>query len=125
MHFNRMKDHGTLVIIYNLWEDDQGLLELDFDTYQHMVAVVAMGFVKDAKSHINVQGFNVYHKNRLIKGNGVVENQSSPLNGLKLQIAAEKIEGLNKERETLIDIFSEERARRDFEEANIRKKLKA
>ncbi|KAK3018007.1 hypothetical protein RJ639_004383, partial [Escallonia herrerae] len=153
--FNRMKDHGTLVVIYNLWEDDQGLLELDFDTDQHdiqirgvnrddkniqmaqqypnsrhyltyrhslrsyasilylrippgfrvilrgkdvehhnivndmmmtqqvtyrpnsaaegmskdvnMVAVVTMGFVKDAKSHIDVQGFNVYHKNRLIK----------------------------------------------------------
>lgn len=26
-----MEDHGTRVIIYNLWEDDQGLLELDFD----------------------------------------------------------------------------------------------
>lgn len=26
-----------------------------------------IGFVKDAKSHIDVQGFNVYHKNRLIK----------------------------------------------------------
>jgi len=28
---------------------------------------VTMGFVKDAKYHIDVQGFNVYHKNRLIK----------------------------------------------------------
>ena len=28
---------------------------------------VTLGFVKDAKSHIDVQGFNVYHKNRLIK----------------------------------------------------------
>lgn len=153
--FNQMKDHGTRIIIYNLWEDDQGLLELDFDsekhdiqirgvnrddkniqmaqqypnsrhflTYRHslrsyasilylrippgfriilrgkdvvhhnivndmmmtqevtyrphpgadgipkdlnMVAVVTMGFVKDAKFHIDVQGFNVYHKNRLIK----------------------------------------------------------
>lgn len=32
-----------------------------------MLAVVTMGFVKDAKDHIDVQGFNVYHKNRLIK----------------------------------------------------------
>lgn len=32
-----------------------------------MVAVVTIGFVKDAESHIDVQGFNVYHKNRLIK----------------------------------------------------------
>jgi hypothetical protein len=30
-------------------------------------AVVTIGFVKDAKEHIDVQGFNVYHKNRLIK----------------------------------------------------------
>lgn len=32
-----------------------------------MVAVVTVGFVKDAKHHVDVQGFNVYHKNRLIK----------------------------------------------------------
>ncbi|GMY26593.1 protein MICRORCHIDIA 7-like [Fagus crenata] len=153
--FNFLKDHGTRIIIYNLWEDDEGLLELDFDTdphdiqlrgvnrdekniqmskqfpnsrhyltYRHslrsyasilylrlphnyriilrgedvqhhsivndmmlakemtyrpvpiqdgmpkdsnMVAGVTIGFVKDAKAHIDVQGFNVYHKNRLIK----------------------------------------------------------
>ena len=34
---------------------------------QQMTAVVTIGFVKDAKHHIDVQGFNVYHKNRLIK----------------------------------------------------------
>ncbi|KAJ0760039.1 putative histidine kinase/HSP90-like ATPase superfamily, morc, S5 domain 2 [Helianthus annuus] len=182
--FGHMKDQGTLIIIYNLWEDDQGNLELDFDadkhvclcyhrsyvtplwsyfpslidikicilqdiqirgvnrdekniemaeqhpnsrhylTYRHslrsyasilylrvphnfrmilrgkdvehhnivndmmmtnvikyrpqpgveglpkdsnIVAVVTVGFVKDAAAHIDVQGFNVYHKNRLIK----------------------------------------------------------
>nr|XP_043640154.1 protein MICRORCHIDIA 7-like [Erigeron canadensis] len=153
--FDFMKDQGTRLIIYNLWEDDQGQLELDFDTaeddvqirgvnrdekniqmasaypnskafltYRHslrtyssilylrippgfrmilrgkdvqhhnivndmmmttevtyrpqpgadglskdsnIVAVVTMGFVKDAKAHIDVQGYNVYHKNRLIK----------------------------------------------------------
>ncbi|KAL9231583.1 hypothetical protein vseg_006794 [Gypsophila vaccaria] len=153
--FNLMKGHGTRIIIYNLWEDDQGQLELDFDsdrhdiqlrgvnrdeksiqmakeypnsrhflTYKHslrsyvsilylrlpfnfriilrgkdvehhnvvndmmmaeeviyrpqptadgaprdnnMVATVTVGFVKDATAHIDVQGFNVYHKNRLIK----------------------------------------------------------
>ncbi|KAK4436834.1 protein MICRORCHIDIA 4 [Sesamum alatum] len=153
--FNEMQDQGTRIIVYNLWEDDQGMLELDFDTdphdiqirgvnrdekcidmakkypnskhfltYRHslrsyaailylrippnfriilrgedvehhnivndmmmsqeityrpqpgvdgipkdsnMVAVVTVGFVKDAKAHIDVQGFNVYHKNRLIK----------------------------------------------------------
>ncbi|CAI8619335.1 unnamed protein product [Vicia faba] len=154
--FNLLKDQGTRVIIYNLWEDDQGQLELDFEddphdiqikgvnrdeknikmakdfpnsthflTYRHslrsyasilylrfpqgfriilrgkdvlhhnivndmmfsqevtyrpqsgvadgilkdsnMVAIVTIGFVKDAKHHIDVSGFNVYHKNRLIK----------------------------------------------------------
>lgn len=32
-----------------------------------MAVDVTIGFVKDAKHHIDVQGFNVYHKNRLIK----------------------------------------------------------
>lgn len=32
-----------------------------------MSAIVIIGFVKDAKHHVDVQGFNVYHKNRLIK----------------------------------------------------------
>ncbi|KAL5543842.1 hypothetical protein UlMin_007626 [Ulmus minor] len=153
--FSTINEHGTRIIIYNLWEDDQGHLELDFDadphdiqirgvnrdekniqmakqypnsrhflTYRHslrsyasilylrlppgfriilrgkdvdhhsivndmmksekvtyrpqpgvdgvpkdinMVAEVTIGFVKDARFHIDVQGFNVYHKNRLIK----------------------------------------------------------
>ncbi|XP_061346857.1 protein MICRORCHIDIA 4-like [Gastrolobium bilobum] len=153
--FNLMKGHGTRIIIYNLWEDDQGQLELDFDadardiqirgvdrdekkrqmaeqfpnsrhflTYRHslrsyasilylrfppgfriilrgedvlhhdivndmmmsqevkykpqsgadgipkdsnMVALVTIGFVKDAIHNVDVSGFNVYHKNRLIK----------------------------------------------------------
>ncbi|KAL0004645.1 hypothetical protein SO802_012206 [Lithocarpus litseifolius] len=155
--FDSLKDHGTRIIIYNLWEDDEGQLELDLDTdphdiqlrgvnrdekniqmseqypnsrhfltYRHSlrsyasilylklppnfkiilrgkdvqhhnivndmmlaeevtykpvavnlpegipkdsnkVAVVTIGFVKDARAHIDVQGFNVYHKNRLIK----------------------------------------------------------
>jgi hypothetical protein len=32
-----------------------------------MAALGTIGFVKDAKSHIDIQGFNIYHKNRLIK----------------------------------------------------------
>lgn len=32
-----------------------------------MSATVTLGFVKDAHHHIDIQGFNVYHKNRLIK----------------------------------------------------------
>lgn len=31
-----MKDQGTRIIIYNLWEDGQGLLELDFDSDIHV-----------------------------------------------------------------------------------------
>ncbi|KAK9090062.1 hypothetical protein Sjap_023239 [Stephania japonica] len=125
--FNQMKHQGTRVIIYNLWEDEQGNPELDFDmdlhdiqirgvnrdekkiemaekfpnsrhflTYRHSLKSYASilylrlpaGFriilrgkniehhnivedmmlaQEDAKDHIDVQGFNVYHKNRLIK----------------------------------------------------------
>eukprot|EP00258_Populus_trichocarpa_P036150 XP_024452169.1 protein MICRORCHIDIA 7 [Populus trichocarpa] len=153
--FNFLKDQGTRIIIYNLWEEEDGHLELDFYTdahdiqirgdhrdvnnvvkaakypnsrhfltYQHslrsyasilylelppsfriilrgkevehhdlvkdmmleqdisykpvnvleivqenknMAATGKIGFVKDAGNHIDVQGFNVYHKNRLIK----------------------------------------------------------
>ncbi|KAJ4843084.1 hypothetical protein Tsubulata_019143, partial [Turnera subulata] len=133
-----MSNHGTRVIIYNLWEDDQGLLDFDSDPHdiqlrgvnqqlndyyaihvfcqsyaailylrlpagfriilrgldvEHhnivddmmlseklryrpqgadgvakddMAVAVTVGFVKDAE-HIDLQGFNVYHKNRLIK----------------------------------------------------------
>lgn len=32
LQFNSLKDQGTRIVIYNLWEDDQGDLELDFDT---------------------------------------------------------------------------------------------
>lgn len=31
-----MSDQGTRIVIYNLWEDDQGVLELDFDTDEHV-----------------------------------------------------------------------------------------
>ncbi|XP_076946385.1 protein MICRORCHIDIA 7-like [Bidens hawaiensis] len=153
--FEFLKDQGTRIVIYSLWEDEEGQLELDFDTnkddiqirgvnrdpkkiemakdypnstffltYRHslrsyaailylnlpngfriilrgkdvnhhniiddmmltqkvmykptadgttkkdqnqMSTEVTLGFVKDAKDHIDVQGFNVYHKNRLIK----------------------------------------------------------
>ncbi|WZZ91426.1 hypothetical protein YC2023_120005 [Brassica napus] len=34
---------------------------------EEMVADLKLGFVKDAHHHIDIQGFNVYHKNRLIK----------------------------------------------------------
>ncbi|CAH8388964.1 unnamed protein product [Eruca vesicaria subsp. sativa] len=152
--FDLLEEQGTRIVIYNLWDDDEGKLELDFDTdahdiqlrgvnrdekkiemakaypnsrhfltYRHslrsyasilylrlppnfriilrgkevehhslledmmmtedityrpvaspelsldedMVAALKIGFVKDAHHHIDIQGFNVYHKNRLIK----------------------------------------------------------
>ncbi|GAA0152285.1 hypothetical protein LIER_10800 [Lithospermum erythrorhizon] len=153
--FDFLEAQGTRIIIYNLWEDDTRMQELDFDadltdiqikgvnrdpkkitmaetyqnsrhflTYRHSLrsyasilylriptnfriilrkqdvvhhsivndmmyceeityrpapvqdepqkdrnifANVTVGFVKDAKYHIDIQGFNVYHKNRLIK----------------------------------------------------------
>ncbi|XP_010453370.2 PREDICTED: protein MICRORCHIDIA 5-like [Camelina sativa] len=153
--FDHLEEQGTRIVIYNLWEDDEGKLELDFDTdphdiqlrgvnrdekniemakanpnsrhflsYRHslrsyasilylerpsnfriilrgkdvqhhsilddmmmmeektykpmrspewssdqaeMCATIKLGFVKDARHHIDIQGFNVYHKNRLIK----------------------------------------------------------
>ncbi|KAF9605206.1 hypothetical protein IFM89_014319 [Coptis chinensis] len=172
--FDLMENHGTRIILYNLWDDDQGELELDFGTdlhdiqirganrdeskiemakefpnskhfftYQHSLRIytsilylrlppefriilrgrqvqhhkivndmmlvekrcyrpvsadgvpsnvsadVTIGFVKDAKYHIDVQGFSVYHKNRLIKpfwrvwnaagsnGRGIIESSVS------------------------------------------------
>ena len=36
-----MKDRGTRIIIYNLWEDDHGLLELDFDADPHVCVFVS------------------------------------------------------------------------------------
>ncbi|XP_026441892.1 protein MICRORCHIDIA 4-like [Papaver somniferum] len=151
--FNFIKDQGTRIIIYNLWEDEEGDLELDFEsdihdiqirganrdemkiqmakdypkseqflTYTHSLrsyssilylkpppgfriilrgqdvvhynivsnmyklenirykpagldsakvnakrVIGKMGFHKDAKAHLDIQGFNAYHRNRLIK----------------------------------------------------------
>ena len=35
-----MKDHGTRIVLYNLWEDDQGHLELDFDTDPYVSTIL-------------------------------------------------------------------------------------
>ncbi|XP_051116073.1 protein MICRORCHIDIA 7 isoform X2 [Andrographis paniculata] len=43
------------------------LFLFDFLASTQMSATGVIGFIKDAKHHIDVQGFNVYHKNRLIK----------------------------------------------------------
>ncbi|KAH9662953.1 protein MICRORCHIDIA 2 [Citrus sinensis] len=131
--FEDIGPHGTKVIIYNLWMNDEGVYELSFDddeeayasmlylgkfdnfkiilrgkpiqqfhiadelkfpkviSYRPQVsaplkdatAETTIGFIKEAPA-LSVSGFNVYHKNRLIrpfwkvtgdgslKGNGVV-----------------------------------------------------
>ncbi|MCL7041708.1 hypothetical protein MKW94_018561 [Papaver nudicaule] len=145
--FNYVKDQGTRIVIYNLWEEEEGALELDFDSDKHDIQIRGvnrddakiqmakdypkskqcltfthslrsyasilylkpptgfriilrgqdvvhhnmvnnmfmiedfkykpsglgdiakgkMGFHMDAKAHLDIQGFNVYHRNRLIK----------------------------------------------------------
>uniref|UniRef100_A0A0E0CK98 Morc S5 domain-containing protein n=1 Tax=Oryza meridionalis TaxID=40149 RepID=A0A0E0CK98_9ORYZ len=239
--FSSIKEQGTRIIIYNLWENEQGELELDFDTdvnsyasilylrvpsvfqmilrgkeIEHhniigdmmmknhviykpvmtdgfprdidMMTDVTIGFVKDAKHHIPIQGFNVYHKNRLIKpfwrvwalpgiqGRGVIgvlevnfvepahdkqdfertnsfarlearlnlmqkkycimkmeESLSRELHIERdknkslierLENVQKQLETANKEQEALVDIFTEERTRRDQEVENLRTKLK-
>lgn len=37
-----MKGHGTKIIIYNLWEDDEGMLELDFDTDPYVCVFITV-----------------------------------------------------------------------------------
>ncbi|KAK9108937.1 hypothetical protein Sjap_016997 [Stephania japonica] len=131
--FDDIGCHGTKIIIYNLWLNDEGLVELDFDSDEEAYASIlylrkftdfqiilrgvpvqqyhiadelkfskviiykphvgsiskevsaetTIGFLKEAPL-IGVSGFNVYHKNRLIRpfwkltndgssrGNGVV-----------------------------------------------------
>lgn len=36
LQFNFMKGQGTCIVIYNLWEDDEGKLEMDFDSDPHV-----------------------------------------------------------------------------------------
>jgi hypothetical protein len=37
VQFAGMKQQGTgIIVLYNLWEDDQGQLELDFDADQYV-----------------------------------------------------------------------------------------
>ncbi|KAG0485717.1 hypothetical protein HPP92_009796 [Vanilla planifolia] len=49
--FSSMSDHGTRILIYNLWEDDQGKLELDFDADKFDIQI--SGFNGDEKKDTN------------------------------------------------------------------------
>nr|GEZ18115.1 hypothetical protein [Tanacetum cinerariifolium] len=37
--FGHLEDQGTRIIIYNIWEDEEGQLELDFDTDMHDIQI--------------------------------------------------------------------------------------
>ncbi|KAL2936131.1 Protein MICRORCHIDIA 6 [Bienertia sinuspersici] len=95
--FDNVGDHGTKIIIYNLWFADDGALELDFNcdlediclrgsdstrrsskklTSEEHIGIryrfslrndiiTTIGFLKEAPD-VNIHGFNIYHKNRLI-----------------------------------------------------------
>ncbi|KAL6326206.1 hypothetical protein AAG906_001601 [Vitis piasezkii] len=47
-NFNFLKENGMRIIIYNLWEDDSGQLELDFDTDQQDIHI--RGVNRDEKN---------------------------------------------------------------------------
>ncbi|KAK1281453.1 hypothetical protein QJS04_geneDACA002782 [Acorus gramineus] len=64
--FDDIGCHGTKVIIYNLWHNDDGDMELDFDSdIEAPSLITTIGFLNEAPE-VNIHGFNVYHKNRLI-----------------------------------------------------------
>ncbi|KVH98126.1 hypothetical protein Ccrd_023660 [Cynara cardunculus var. scolymus] len=64
LHFDHMKDHGTRIIIYNLWEDDQGQLELDFDADKHDIQIRGVNrdenSIKMAQQYPNSRHFLTY-----------------------------------------------------------------
>jgi hypothetical protein len=45
VQFAGMKQHGTRIVLYNLWEDDQGQLELDFDADPYVCELVIDQFI--------------------------------------------------------------------------------
>ncbi|KAI7755086.1 hypothetical protein M8C21_026758 [Ambrosia artemisiifolia] len=57
--FDHMKGQGTRIIIYNLWEDDQGQLELDFDADEEDIQI--RGVNRDER---NIQMANKYPNSR-------------------------------------------------------------
>ncbi|XP_020550497.1 protein MICRORCHIDIA 2-like isoform X2 [Sesamum indicum] len=102
LQFDDIGPHGTKIIIFNLWMNDEGVYELNFDdddedirlrdevnhgnasrTYKRVLEMQShlsyriryslritvetkIGFIKEAPG-LGVCGFNVYHKNRLIR----------------------------------------------------------
>ncbi|KAL0355058.1 UNVERIFIED_CONTAM: protein MICRORCHIDIA 7 [Sesamum radiatum] len=69
--FNQMQDQGTRIIVYNLWEDDQGMLELDFDTDPHDIQIRGVNrdekCIDMAKKYPNSKHFLTYrHSLRML-----------------------------------------------------------
>ncbi|KAG1342873.1 protein MICRORCHIDIA 6 [Cocos nucifera] len=63
--FSDLGHHGTKIIVFNLWLNDHGDMELDFDSDAEAKVITTIGFL-DGASYLNIHGFNIYHKNRLI-----------------------------------------------------------
>ncbi|TXG54109.1 hypothetical protein EZV62_019365 [Acer yangbiense] len=63
--------HGKEVEHHNIVNDLMLTKELTYKPQYlsngEMVTTMTIGFVKDARHHIDIQGFNIYHKNRLIQ----------------------------------------------------------
>ncbi|KAM0826195.1 hypothetical protein ACQ4PT_069044 [Festuca glaucescens] len=63
--FGDMGCHGTKVVVFNLWFNDAWEMELDFTTDDEADVITTIGFLKGAPK-LNIYGFNIYHRNRLI-----------------------------------------------------------
>lgn len=59
LQFTGMKDHGTRIVLYNLWEDDQGHLELDFDTDPYVSIPLLYSYTRVV--HIAFYKIMLYH----------------------------------------------------------------
>nr|GFB27734.1 hypothetical protein [Tanacetum cinerariifolium] len=60
--FDHLDDQGTRIIIYNIWEDEEGQLELDFDTDMHSYASILYLRIPD-NFRIILRGKDVIHYN--------------------------------------------------------------
>ncbi|XP_051133114.1 protein MICRORCHIDIA 7-like [Andrographis paniculata] len=52
--FDFLDKQGTQIIIYNIWEDDEGLPELDFDTVEHILSLVRRPARNDGRGVVGV-----------------------------------------------------------------------
>lgn len=50
LQFDTLKEQGTRIIVYNLWEDDEGKMELDFETDPHVSTHTCVLIVKEFRN---------------------------------------------------------------------------